>query len=506
MSEDQKPTPQPNDIGAWLRRWLSGRKQRSQGDVIAAQIGDQAQSVAVGKNIVQIGSITIPLVPLLLALIATLFIAAYASWLYFIPAKMNGLLNIAVAEFGEIGPDRKVRSSENGRRLSEWMFRSLETQFKDLPSEFVVLGWHDSQGFTTKRVKIGIVPGTTPEERAKEAEALAKRINADMVIYGNLVQDANGEYFEPEYYVSTLRHHAEEITGRHQLGQVIPVNSHFDIENPVMTLALNKELSIRANVLLQFTLGLMYELTDDQKDAMRAFQQAESQFDNWSDESGKEVIYLFIGRIALNLQRYDDALSAFQKAVDINPGYIRGYLGLGGTYYALAQQLAPEKRLETEDLQQALDYYHMALETAPNSPGADLLLKSYLALGTTYRLEGEAYLVLANYDNAMSDFDIATQNIQQAIGFASNDADQHLALASLALGAIYEQKAYIYQVRGDSEQARALLEEAKTAYSECIVHADAVPIPWYQNFKTKYCLPYKQAVEKELSAQPPSGK
>jgi hypothetical protein len=58
------------------------RGRRGNGDVIAGQVGDEAQGVAIGRNIIQIGTVVLPTLPVLAGLLLAVFGSALALWLY----------------------------------------------------------------------------------------------------------------------------------------------------------------------------------------------------------------------------------------------------------------------------------------------------------------------------------------------------------------------------------------------------------------------------------------
>jgi hypothetical protein len=73
------------------------------GDVIIANVGPGASDVVVGKHIFKIGTLVIPALPLMIALIVTLAGSAAGLWAYLIPATMPpGTFNVAVAEFSQL--------------------------------------------------------------------------------------------------------------------------------------------------------------------------------------------------------------------------------------------------------------------------------------------------------------------------------------------------------------------------------------------------------------------
>ena len=147
MTPEQPRDANAKDGKSWLSRVLRpflGRKER--GDVIAANVEEGARGIAIGKNIVQIGAVVIPTftIPILALLLLIAPGLTFLGWQQLSrptqirptevlgPTKMQGIYNIAVAQFGEQDAQGHVRPSENGQRLSRWVFEALKNQKGDM--------------------------------------------------------------------------------------------------------------------------------------------------------------------------------------------------------------------------------------------------------------------------------------------------------------------------------------------------------------------------------------
>jgi hypothetical protein len=100
-----------------LRRILSKLDVRANhGDVIAGEVGEGARGVVIGKNIVQIGTLKVPLLPLLL--VPLILIGGFAAAFFAIrgPTRMDGSFNVAVAEFGQ---ELRTRGELPRRRVAQ---------------------------------------------------------------------------------------------------------------------------------------------------------------------------------------------------------------------------------------------------------------------------------------------------------------------------------------------------------------------------------------------------
>src|SRR6266516_2953913 len=137
------------------------------GDLIVGSVGTGSRGVAIGKGIVQIGTLVVP-IRLVLALFGALAGALASLILVPIltaPSAMSGPFNVAVAEFGQANQDGGVTYSPDGQRLSQWIFTNLQKEYASLPPGVVPQVWHDSMDPREKRVKLGIVAGDTPAAR-----------------------------------------------------------------------------------------------------------------------------------------------------------------------------------------------------------------------------------------------------------------------------------------------------------------------------------------------------
>jgi tetratricopeptide (TPR) repeat protein len=495
---------------SWLRRFLDrlgGLGKR--GDVIQASVGPGARDVIIGKNIIKVGTLVVPTLPVLASIVLLALAAALGLWYLLVPAEMQvGGFNVAVADFGQMDAQGRVRRSEDGRNLSEWMFRALQKEYESFPEDIdTPVVWHDSLGPAKKRARIGLIGGQTVEEREQAAAAVAKRIKANVVIYGNLSTDEGDTTFTPEFYIAEIIDEADEMVGPHQLGSPIDLKLPIDPHDQVTGVYLDKHLGSRTDLLTWFTQGLVYDLAGEHEEAFDVFQQAEAEVRNWENSQGTEVHYYFKGREALFLSRDDegwlqDAEEAFNQALDINGDYARAHIGLGGVYYQRAQYLPPELRLETADLDQAILEYTKAFERGSDSLGTQIALKGRLGLGFAYRLQGEAYLHREEYDKAETAYAQAIEYIEAGLPLINLENHRLLAQTYLALGTAYHAQAHLLLVQEDIHGSRQLYQNAHDAYSECIRQArDSKTYDVdLDRLKDDRCLPYQNDVQQVLDS------
>lgn len=411
----------------------------------------------------------------------------YRSLLPSGPAVMNGLFNVAVADFGEVDASGQVRPSADGRELSRWIFEGLLLEFDNLPlqlrQEFQPLVWHDSMGRDEKSATIGVIAGATREERTQAAAELANRIGADVVIYGNLTAEGDMAGFVPEFYVAPVAREASELVGQHRLGDRVPVQ--LPLDDREVGRSVNRELIARARALSRFTIGLMYDLSGESADALEVFRQAEQEID-WSQAGGREVLYYFIGREALFLKRLDEAQAAFQTARDTNPDYARAYIGIAGVEFQRAQSRVLEEGIEPsaeelgpvlEALEEAVRSYQTALARADPALEPQTGIIARLGLGASYYLQGEQYLFLGERASAEEHFNRAVKELEAVLEpLAAGQQHRYLAQANNSLGAAYAQLAWLRQAEGDQVSSEAFYRKAHDAFAQCIAQGEAAPL------------------------------
>lgn len=497
------------------------RPGQTRGDVISGEVGDQARGVVIGKNIIQIGTIVVP-VWLLLALLAG---AAAILVFQFVnsrgPTEMSGEFNIAVAEFGQLGADGRIKSVPDGRSLSGWLFERLQKEYETFPSELSVQIWHDSLDLG---VKLGPIAGATPEERYAAARELAGRIKAHIIVYGYFIDEGNDTYFAPEFYVTGLPD-APELVGPYRLGS--PIAVRLPIETLAQTLQVNPTLNARVKALTLFTIGFAWELAGDPAKALQQFQLAETD-EAWPDGEGREILYLFQGRELFFLWQAGEAdeadvSAAFKKALAFNQNYGRAYIGIGNFHreksdrqYESLVTLVAANEMETavfaqslaqfeNDARLATDAYLQALDTASAFPEGQVALKSRLGLGGIQNRQGALYMVIKQFERAGGFFDKALAEYEKALALAETDDHRYRALAYLGVGIAYHQKAFLRSQQADLADSDSLVRQwlvsAIAAYGQCIAHVDAEQPDWFlQQLKTENCSPYIEAAQADLNA------
>ena len=540
-----------NEQQNWLLRQWSRLRGAPWRDVTIGQVGAGATNVIIGKNNIQINvggrNISLPIWLITLALFVIIGFLAYQPliepWLF--PSKMNATFNIAVAEFGALDKDGRVRSLPFGATLSKAVYDKLMTEYQENYPELMgrkdgVLIWEDSLGRAVKNVRFGVIDGATPAARAEQAKRLAQRINANLVIYGYLQQNSTGaDELSLEFYVAgeTVRGEPDAISGRHLLGQnvAVPIDATQEAMSAALWLS-DGPLAARSQLLFWLTLGLTYETLNKPDVALELFQKAKDLL-KLDDADGAGLLEYFIGREAFWLRRYDVAQAALERAQELDPTYANTWITLGNLYYdraqlfylpkplppALTQCVSPEQLANAapsavaaaEDTEQAISNLRQALQMAGRSPWPPIAAVGHLSLGNVYRLKGQGFLLAQPRDlkGAEEWFAAARQEFESALPvFSENEQTRYVAWTHLGLATTDFLQAYVplQQIAANEDPATAnlkkqasiqLFQSAAAEAQTCIdLSKDVGDLAYRQKVLDCGCVYYQQHAG-ELAAQ-----
>lgn len=429
------------------------------------------------------------------------------------PQRMNGVFNLAVAQFGEQDANGAIVPSAVGRELSLWLANRLQ---QELQAEAVtaslgqVLVWQDELNRPAANPPIGMI------QSEAAAIDLVRTLSATMVISGVLVGPAT----EPElrlafYYASPLlRDTPDAAQGQHLLGT--PVLIEFAQDPVLMREAQesNPELVQRTTLLIWLIKALTRETVRKPLQALDLFQQAEAQVATWNNASAQSVFYYFMGRTALLVQDLPTARRTLTTAVAANPANSAAQIGLGNFYYTLAQlaftrqqplstavascaasfsnteldvnaqaAASAEVPVDTQAAIAALDtargHYQTAYSQA-ESQAPELAQIATLMLASAQRLSGEGKL--AAYDQlaragappvafltaAETDLTAAATAYAQTIApFTAAQRFGLLAYARNGLGLTRRAQGYLAHVQAEIDQAKAAYADALDQFQAC---------------------------------------
>lgn len=303
-----------------------------------------------------------------------------------IPETMTGEFNVAVAEFLIMDKNGKVIERDDGKKLAQWLYKRLETSFKELELPNIPYELWPPE-YT------GHITGNSKEQRERVAQNLAQDINAHIIIYGVITQTGNelGE-LELEFFVNYKGfEQGEEVTGEHQLGESLNISLPFDtakfqgVEHPT--------ISARVQALSLITHGLAYYATDNMVSALKFFKQAEK-INGWPIGSDKKVIYLLLGNTysrKASAEKSPVALpkasSYYTKALSIDDEYARAKVGEAGVLYLMAVGDPNNPSFETVDphkLDEAEATFKAALTLDNRPESANIETKVAFGLGLIY--------------------------------------------------------------------------------------------------------------------------
>jgi tetratricopeptide (TPR) repeat protein len=305
----------------------------------------------------------------------------------FFPGKpsveaMTGDVNIAVAEFGSIGPNGEVSVSEESSRLASSVYDFLDREINAL--EVGEDGLTDSDFEVQHPDVTGPVDGETSTDRAAQARKLGKRFSADIVIYAVIDEAAANTSMTPEFYLTdrNLVLDAEELIGEYQLGEPLQptgsIASNIGARRELRTGLVN-----RTSGLLQLIVGLSYFGSGQYEHALDIFDTLEGG-NLLTADAGGEILNLFQGNAAARLRNFDRAEQEYGDALLLRPGYSRAWVGLAEATYQRAHGGCRAESIDAGGVRRARDDYLAAGQSPDQPSGANIDDKVALGAGRAH--------------------------------------------------------------------------------------------------------------------------
>ena len=271
-----------------------------------------------------------------------------ASWYNRLPERMDGDFNVAVAQI-------KLAANEDnafyGPVINQQVTSILANELDSIDQNVQVSNYN--MGFINT---------------LEDAERLARRANAHVVVYGEAEVFDKTLRFTPSFYVSDRAHAAMfEVNGSDFLEQAVIMPTDALEKQPPDT----TQIAARAALLTDFTRALVYLAFEDLGAASTEIESAVDRVeaDEWlAGLSGYEVIYLYASHIARLDGRGEQAEDYAKETVARNKDYARGYIAQANLYY------------DRGIYGGARDAYLQAL-AAPSRPGDLIDAKASLGLG-----------------------------------------------------------------------------------------------------------------------------
>ena len=493
MEPEKPPT-------SWLQRTLQRiMPRRAAGDVVAANVAQGARNVVVGKNIVQIGTLVVPVPLLALVLVVLIAATGIVVWQFNQlapagPTHMNGTFNIAIADFVELDArGQPIAHSASGGQISTWIYNSLEELRRDYTSQYDkdnganLLIWYNGLPRSARGVLIDPINALDAADRQRQAAAIAEKIGADAVVYG--VFDAQRGLIPEFYVVPPQRYSILDIVGGYQLGSdPVPV----DMNNQP---ALLRQLAPRTNGLFWLLLGLRYVAFGDSAKAYGLLSLAEANLTDWHDGAqGEELLFFFKGQSALFdarqidraqqptefKQRLADARAAFDQAIMQNPKYARAYIGRGSVFLETAETAEqPADLSHSANVDQAIESYMQAQQLAPGSGDQEVVNQlAGLGLAQIHRLRGQAYYLLHQDAEAEPELRAAATGAQvliERMSAADTGDARVLGQAYLTFSNAAQQLGMIRRSQNDTAGALQWHARARDTAAQCVALRNKAP-------------------------------
>jgi tetratricopeptide (TPR) repeat protein len=435
------------------------------------------------------------------------------------PTTMSGALNIAIAQFSTQDSQKTQLASPDGLRYSTMLYASLKEELKDAPN---IQLWHDSLGNDIKGVNIGVVPGASESERRQNAAELAKRIGADMVIFGVMSQTDEDTVLKPEFYVASSNEflkaspEAADILGSRALGP--PINITLPFTRSTTGVLLDHDIKARTLMVR----GIVNDLTGLHAAAFADFKRVR---DMWTERGvpGEETLHYFLGREALFLARDKNASLAisefgsitathafaeaqFSRAVESDPNYALGWWGLGTARLKKAELVITNKDSLPEidvykkkaqiDLDAALANYEEALKRVNVDERPILAAKIETSKANALRLKSLAALDAADYATSRALSEQARELLTTALARLNNNQSQARAIATATY--LHAMVLINDSTANDKPSAQKSLREAKVLLDACMaLKAEDLTLRDYQN---NNCAPAHKYVTDNMEA------
>ncbi len=399
------------------------------------------------------------LYPLLAILLVVLAIAGALAYPALEPLwnvwPMKGDFNIAVAEIGALQADGAMLPSEFGAQISAALYRTLDDAYRQAKEAGIfdrnVLIWHDSLGRENgKNLTFGAIPGKTLDERIANARALARKVEAQMVVFGHLTDATDPESLQLEFFFDGQERAGEPsaLWGGYLLGEPLQPAVSYRLNPDAAKLTVSEALTPRSRALFWMTQGLSYGLANLPERGLAILQQVEPTVDAWPRSEGKELFYLVLGDLAQKSRQFDVAIEAIDKALALRPDFIPALLTLAGVYFDRAQLFPYRNQPVSAELQNCIS--------------------------------------LANIENASPTLAAAIEDNQKALALAQRAAalaqaqpEQFADRSLLLLGLVHRGDAALHFLQGDVAQADRALDQAEAALQEALTRLNAADDPVY---------------------------
>jgi tetratricopeptide (TPR) repeat protein len=355
---------------------------------------------------------------------------SFARWVEeWLPSRMTGQINIAIADFGD---------TEAAKGFTEAIVTALQREIKPLTSPFSV---------QFRR--------TGPIKDYTQAKQWAREHNVTLLIWGYLSRE-NPTTYAVQFYIHDLREGGE-------IADQLSTPSED-----------SKVVKQRVEISVMFAKGLVYLFmakpseAADQFEFARQLGDAANQTNSDPDGIGSvmDTLYFYEGRALAAIGGRDaDALAAYQQALKLNPDYTWAHLGIGNLYFKEALSGV----IDLDLLDQAWGEYQAALNitNSINLPPASAYVtaKAHVNIGNVFSIRAEVYknqkdletfAAMATaaevaYQAALTEYEKAVQEQEEAV------PARYPAKAHYGLGVIYELQGQMVKASKQYEDCQELV-------------------------------------------------
>ncbi|MFN8463912.1 MAG: tetratricopeptide repeat protein [Caldilineaceae bacterium] len=415
------------------------------GDSISAEVGAGAQRVAVGKNIVQIGTLSLPRWAALLIVAILALVAVLAGSVAYSSQRTAAVLSSTPSPTAL--PFAPAADGETLIVIATFSGKSAEET--QLDNEIRAAIQEQIEGLSIGSTRVEIDPGTIINEKKPnkdqqdEARALGSRYNASMVIWGQATLARVTVNFlnlrEPKLAAADVN-----IQETHRTALAATPEAY--------ALFVTDELPKQMSFFALFAIGQAHYLNAQYALAAERIEAAVALIEPHAKLQGLADAYYRLGWLYQQPPaRLNQAVENYSKAIDLESDYADAFNNRGNAYAAQGER------------DEAIADYSKAIELDQNNAAA------YYNRGNAYAAKGKQEEAIADYGKVIElDPQYALIYIDRGIAYAAqNKLEEAIADYSKAV-ALEPQYAYAYFSRGFAYAMQNKLDEAIADYGKAI--------------------------------------
>lgn len=362
---------------------------------------------------------------------------------------LTGDIKIAVADFAVLDGSGSAVAGAQGAEMAQHLYASLRADLAEgTPSPAII-------SIDVPPAAVGPITGANlPENAARRAET----INADMLIYGTLEQEAAVAALDVYFYLAP-----NQLTYAEELADVYPllaITSQGDLQSNAVTRSdLRGQLLAQARGVADLILGMGHFNRQEYGDAQQWLVAADTALAA-TGSAKRAVTQLFLGSTAAQQGDMTLAHQYFDTAYNLDRSLARALIGRGQTVFLQARDGCTSEETDIAGIKAAIADYEEAGRKASN-PLAAITTKANLNLGT-------AYFCLAMAGEGDENWSRAQEHLNYVVDDYAADENPRLrylaALAHERLGALAIGQAS--RAGGPGGIDAALIEEAGVHFEE----------------------------------------